>query len=271
MPRMATGRQVFSGEKPKRPLQDEPLVSIITVCLNAERTIRDTIESVLNQTYNPIEYVIVDGGSTDRTLSIIGEYRNKIDLLISEKDDGISQAFNKGVERSKGDIVEILNADDWLDTSAVSAAVSALQSDPRAAFVFGDQALLEGREAELEYMPGDSAYTSKLRYTMPRLNHPTIFVRREMFQTYGVYDTRYRIAMDYDWILRLHLGGERGNYSSGIRAYKRKGGLSGRRRFDTFRECRDISISHGLNPVLAYSYFGLRCLKHVLSVLVGVR
>ncbi len=261
----------FTAETAGDLSRKKPLVSIITVSLNAEKTMRETIESVLHQTYEPIEYLVIDGGSIDGTRKIIQEYGDRISVFVSEKDRGISDAFNKGISKSRGEFVQILNADDWLDSPMVASAVSLLQSNASAAFVYGDLSLIEGREDELEDIPGDPEYRTKLRYTMPAVNHPTMVVRRGMFDKYGLFDLNYHIAMDYDWILRLHNGGEWGLYSPLLKAYKRKGGISGQKRFEAFRECRRISVRNGFNPVLAYGYYLLRCFKDTLLVSMGKR
>ena len=99
------------------------LISIITVCLNAVETIETTIRSVLQQTYKNVEYIVIDGGSTDGTLQIIEKYRNDISILISEKDEGIYDAMNKGIELARGDYIGIINADDWYEKDAVEHVV----------------------------------------------------------------------------------------------------------------------------------------------------
>ena len=92
----------------------KPRITIITVCYNSEKYIEQAILSVINQTYDNLEYIIVDGGSQDSTMSIVNRYRDKISVIISEKDNGISDAFNKGIRRATGDIIGIVNSDDML-------------------------------------------------------------------------------------------------------------------------------------------------------------
>ena len=104
----------------------KPLVSVITVCRNAATTVERTVRSVLAQSYKPLEYIIVDGGSTDGTLDIIRRNRRKIARIVSEPDRGISDAFNKGIRLSRGAYVHLLNADDWMEPDTISRGVEAL-------------------------------------------------------------------------------------------------------------------------------------------------
>lgn len=251
-------------------MNDQPLVSIITICLNSSRTIRRTIESVLNQTYAHIEYIIVDGGSTDATVEIIHEYRNKIATVISEKDAGISDAFNKGLSVSNGDYIQFINGDDVLHRDKILNSVKALEGDHSAAFVFGDIIKID-KQGKKKRVPGDPDYTRTIAYVMNRVNHPTMLVRKSMFALYGNFDTRWKIAMDYDWILRIHTKGEKGIYSPDIIVETEAGGVSDAHRFNAFRECRDISIVHGTGKLFAHGYYNMRVVKHLIYKTAGVR
>lgn len=95
-------------------MNNQPIISIITVCFNSEKHIEDTIKSVLSQKYNNLQYIIIDGGSKDKTMDIINKYKKEISTIISEPDKGISDAFNKGIQHAKGDLVGIVNSDDIL-------------------------------------------------------------------------------------------------------------------------------------------------------------
>jgi len=121
-------------------MQDQPLVSIITIVYNGEKHLQQTIESVLGQSYKPIEYLVVDGGSTDNSLSIIRSYGERIARWKSEKDRGISDAFNKGLSMVSGEIIGIINADDWYEPEAVERAVEALVGSD---IVYGDLRLIK--------------------------------------------------------------------------------------------------------------------------------
>ena len=121
----------------------KPLVSIITASLNSERTIEQTIQSVLNQTYKNIQYIIIDGLSTDRTNDIVAKYRKEIDIHISEKDNGLYHAFNKGISLAKGEIIGILNSDDFYDTNSINKVVSAYE-------IYGDKRIYFGNEGLID-------------------------------------------------------------------------------------------------------------------------
>lgn len=179
-------------------------VSIITVVWNNADTIKDAIESVLNQTYKNIEYIIVDGGSTDGTIEIIQSYGNKISKFISEKDEGIYDAMNKGIKLATGDIVGILNSDDFYKSNDVIETVVR-------EFISKDIDCLYG---DLEYV--DKNDTSKvIRYwkSNPYKEglfqkgwhppHPTFFVKREIYYKYGMFNTNFKIAADYELMLRF--------------------------------------------------------------------
>jgi glycosyltransferase involved in cell wall biosynthesis len=247
-----------------------PLVSVITVCLNAEKTIRRTIESVIGQSYPSIEYIIVDGGSTDATLTIVKEYGGKIAKTISGKDSGIGDAFNKGIAVATGEYVQFINADDVLHPQKIEHSVRVLKNHPDAAFAFGDIIKVSEKGGGTRIY-GDPLYARSLSYVMNRVNHPTMIVQRSLFTRYGSFDPQWRIAMDYDWILRIHKAGVKGVYSSDIVVETQSGGISDAQRMSAFRECRDISIHHGKSRIFAYFYYGMRIIKHLILKIVGVR
>lgn len=248
-----------------------PLVSVVTVCLNSARSIERTIESVRNQDHPAVEYIVVDGGSTDGTLEILEHHRDRVDTLVSEKDRGISDAFNKGIRLSTGSFVQFLNADDALGPGQLSSALGLLERHPEAGFAFGDVVKVDPRTGRTITMKGDQGYDRYIRYVMKGLNHPTILARRELFQRYGQFDERWRVAMDYDWLLRIHKAGVRGIYSADIVATMFGGGISDARAFDAFREVRDISMQYGCSRLFAQTYYAARCLKQRLYVALGKR
>jgi glycosyltransferase involved in cell wall biosynthesis len=248
----------------------QPLVSVITISRNSGRSIRRTIESVLAQTYSNIEYIVIDGGSSDRTVSIAKEYGSRISTLISEPDNGISDAFNKGIRLSKGKFIQLINADDILPSGKIAHSIEAFEKYPDAAFVFGDiiKRSIDGSESVVK---GDPHYIRSIRFVMNRVNHPTMLVKKEMYDRFGYFDLQLKIAMDYDWILRIHNAGMIGAYSSEIVVITESGGISDADRMRAFKECRDISLRHGVNPILAYSYYSARIFKHIILSLAGVR
>lgn len=195
-----------------------PLVSIITIVYNGERYIADAIGSVEAQTYRNLEYIIVDGGSTDGTLSIIRRYGDIVTTVVSEADKGIADAFSKGVQLANGEIIGMINADDWYAPDAVRRVVDAIGGYDVA---YGDLQLWK-RDKPALVVRGDH---HRLRNEMS-VNHPTVFVRRECYQEFGLFNDRYAIAMDYDFLLRLAMAGRGFVHVPGVLANMRWGGVS---------------------------------------------
>lgn len=179
-------------------------VSIITVAYNSAATIRDTIESVLSQDYPDIEYILIDGNSQDETLEIAQEYKEQISQIVSEPDQGIYDAMNKGIRLATGDIVGILNSDDFFSApTIISSVVKAFQNKQTDA-VYGDVRFVD---------PGNLLrcvryYSSAIfRPWLLRLGlmpaHPSFYVRREIYNRYGLYSTDYKIAADFELLFRF--------------------------------------------------------------------
>ena len=179
-------------------------VSVITVCFNSADTIRNTIESVLSQDYPSIEYIIIDGGSTDQTINIIQDYSDQISTVISEADRGIYDAMNKGIQAATGDVVGMLNSDDIYSTrSSVRHLVERLveaQTDS----VFADLVFIDQVDSNhiSRYYDSSRFHPERLRFGwMPA--HPTFYVKRHIFENWGGYSLDYQIATDYEMMVRL--------------------------------------------------------------------
>lgn len=175
-------------------------VSIITPCLNSEKTIRDTIESVLNQTYKNIEYIIVDGGSTDNTVEIIKEYCPKFHgrmKYVSEKDTGIYNAMNKGIKMSTGKIIGIINSDDFYQTDAVQNIIDNI-SGAKYQVVYG---FLNIFDKKGKNRIAKESHESLLKAMIP---HPTCFLTRAIYKEYGLYSEHFKLASDYELMLRIY-------------------------------------------------------------------
>jgi len=180
-----------------------PLVSVVTIVRNGAATLARAAESVFSQDYPDIEYIIVDGGSTDGTLDIIRSQDGRIAVWVSEPDEGISDAFNKGIAFAHGDIVGILNSDDWYEPGAISAAVHALAKNG-ADIAYG----------KLQYWQNDRrtylvTSDSRLLDRGMTVGHPTVFVRRACYERFGLFRLDFRQAMDFEWLLRAKTGGAR--------------------------------------------------------------
>ena len=205
-------------------------ISVITICLNAEKTLAKTIESVAAQSYRNFEHIIIDGGSTDGTLEVIKEYSKHIDVWTSEPDEGISDAFNKGIEASSGDVVAFLNADDWyeLDTlDKVSSAFKAHDVD----VVYGNVQLWEDGEAQKCIHADADKLTSEMT-----LNHQAIFMRRRALNEVGYFRKDFKLAMDYELLLRLVRVDATFHYLNEILANMTAGGVSHQKWAQVVRE-----------------------------------
>jgi len=171
-----------------------PKISIITVVLNGEIHLERCINSILGQQYPDLEYIVIDGGSTDGTLSILARYQDRINKLVSEKDRGISDAFNKGLLLATGEIIGIINADDWLESNALREVAAGIEGNSEIFYGhilqwFGNKAT----EASANHL------LLKKRMT---INHPAVFVRKKVYDQIGYFNENYKVAMDYEWLLR---------------------------------------------------------------------
>lgn len=175
-------------------------VSVITVCLNAAGTIESALQSVCAQTYNGIEHVIIDGGSTDGTLEIIGKYRDRVSRLVSETDSGIFNAMNKGLELATGDIIFFLNADDHFhDPEVVADIVRAFNVVDSPDVIYGDLYWnWRGKQ-----VPAHQPETVTREFLARRtILHQTVFARTSLFRRVGGFSEDLRVVSDYDWLVR---------------------------------------------------------------------
>lgn len=179
-------------------------ISIITVCFNSAETIRATIESVVTQSYPDIEYIIVDGASTDGTLDIIEEYYHDIDCVISEPDKGIYDAMNKGICAASGDVIGILNSDDIYSDCDVIREVAEQFETSSVDSVYADLVMVRRDNADkiLRYYSSENFRISRIRLGW-MLPHPTFFVRKRCYSDYGLYKLGYRVSADFELITRF--------------------------------------------------------------------
>ena len=184
-------------------MKDIP-VTVITPCYNSEKTIRKTIESVLNQTYANIEYLIIDGASTDNTIAIAKEYEEAFQgrmKIVSEPDDGIYYAMNKGIGMATGELIGIVNSDDYYEKEAVAFMVeNRTEADYQILYGF-QRVLRDGKEASICIH-----HHTNLDYQM--ITHPTCFVTRKLYEDLGVFNTAYKYSADYEFMLRMYHGGK---------------------------------------------------------------
>lgn len=178
---------------------NKPFISVITVCYNSDKTIRDTLESMLNQSYENYEYIIVDGKSTDKTIEILKKYEKKFNgkmRYISEKDNGIYDAMNKGIRLCKGDIIGIINSDDWYEYNALSI-ISSKYENQKSQVIYGMLRLVKD-EKEYEVVVKNHEFIDERMIT-----HPTCFISKNIYDKYGMYDMDYKVSADYEFMLRI--------------------------------------------------------------------
>lgn len=180
--------------------------SIVTVTYNSDKTLRDTIQSVLSQTYPSIEYIIVDGLSTDNTVAIIKEYEVLFDgkmRWISEKDKGLYDAMNKGFRMATGDVIGIINSDDLLaEPTAIEKVMTAFEVHPDADAVYANLYYVAQDDTSKIVRHWISGKQRPFRYGWHPA-HPTFYVKREVYQKYGLFDLEFKFAADFELMLRL--------------------------------------------------------------------
>lgn len=179
-------------------------VSIITITYNSEPTLKDTIESVINQTYKNIEYILIDGGSTDETLSIIKSYGNKISTLISEKDNGLYDALNKGISLATGDVIGILHSDDfYTNNHVIQHIVSSFSNSPVDA-VYADLYYVDKINTNQIHRKWKAGiYKEGMFFNGWMPPHPTFFVKRSIYETCGNFNLNLTSSSDYELMLRF--------------------------------------------------------------------
>jgi len=242
---------------------NKPKISIITVTLNNKEYLERAIKSVVEQTYNNIEYIVIDGGSTDGSLDIIKRYEDKIDYWVSEEDNGLYDAMNKGIRKAKGDWILILNSDDYyINNNVIEKAVEYLDDSGKYFYYFTMiHEYANGKKKTYKY-PIHWWNKFKLYYSA-YIPHMTLWVTRKQYEDIGLYDTNFKIAGDHDLILRL------------IKKYKpffinmpltamRMGGMSAENYKLTFEEFKMATIKNGLPKWLADLIFRFKILKYKL-------
>lgn len=200
-------------------------VSVITVCLNCRDLIEKTITSVISQSCPNIQYIIIDGGSTDGTLEVIKKYQSCIDVVVSEKDDGLYYAMNKGIRYASGDIIYFLNGGDYLyDAYTLEKVCTQFSQFPNSDILYGDVIL---------YSDLDSKYLSMHRptplhaLTLCGICHQALFARRDLFNSLEPFNTKFHIYADYEWLLKsIIMRNCHFQYFKAPVAYYRVGGIS---------------------------------------------
>jgi len=184
---------------------ESPLVSIVTPSYNQAQFLEETILSVLNQDYPRIEYIVIDGGSTDESVEIIEKYEGQLAYWVSEPDRGQAHAINKGWQRATGEIVAYLNSDDLYTTGSVTTAVRALLSNPDVCMIYGDALVIDEHGAVIWQAHATPFNVAGVITTEVKMPQPSVFVRRSDLDAVGLLDERLHFCMDYDLWIRLGL------------------------------------------------------------------
>lgn len=232
-------------------------VSIITTCYNREATICDTIQSVLAQDYSNIEYIIVDGASTDKSVEVIGKaivgHEDKVKFF-SEPDHGMYEAINKGIRAATGDVIGLLHSDDFFYDGRVVSHIVKRMKETGADFLYGNGLFVNAEDTDkvVRKWIGGNYRIWKVRHGWLPL-HPTCYIKRDVIRKRGLYNETYKIAADSDFLFRYLLGGDiTVTYLDEYIVKMRMGGLStdSKRRKQMWKEDIRMYHSHGFNPTI---------------------
>lgn len=244
------------------------LFSIVTINFNNALHLEQTLKSVLNQTFKDFEYIVIDGGSTDNSVAILKEYEplfNGRMSWVSEPDEGISDAFNKGITKAKGILIGLINSGDFYSDNALEIIANQYQSESFD-FFYGDTKKISES--------GDFvSYVKATKWKAPRKGtpfmHSACFIRKETYEKIGLYNSAYKIAMDIDLLMRVHVNKLKINFVNSIISYQRIGGLSHQNRIKGFREYLDINNTYFKNNKLSnYITFLNRIIKSYIAQFV---
>ncbi|GAB3568204.1 glycosyltransferase family 2 protein [Spirosoma luteolum] len=230
-------------------------ISIITVVYNGAAYIKDCIESVLGQTYTDIEYIIIDGGSTDGTVELVQAYGDRISRFVSEPDRGLYDAMNKGVGLATGEVVGVLNADDFYPNSQIIERIMARFAETQADGVYGDIVYVDRSNTERVtryWKSGAYRPNAFLWGWMP--GHPAFFVRRRLYQEHGLFRLDMKSAADYELMLRfIHKHQATLAYLPEITTVMRAGGVSNASLANRLKANQDDRLAWKLNGLRPYA------------------
>lgn len=231
-------------------------LSIITVCFNAVSTIEETIRSVISQSGASVEYIIIDGGSTDGTLEIIKKYENQIAYWVSEKDYGLYHAMNKGIERARGDIIGMINADDYYLEGVFEKVLHAFNEKSLEDHIFWGDILYCGRVVK--------GWRNENLRRGAFAPHPSMFCPKVVYEKIGVYKLWYKILADYDFMYRaIHKHNIQPLYLPEPIAFFRDGGVASQSIFRALTEEMLVKIEYGEKKSIAFGTYLLKLLKNI--------
>ncbi len=239
-------------------------ISVVTAVYNKADTLAQALDSVLAQTHPDVETILVDGGSGEETQRVLALYRDRLDVLISERDRGVYDALNKGIGLASGDVIGFLHADDLFADQHVLGRIAHAFEDPGVEAVYGDLVYVRHDDvlSVIRLWRAGHFRPAKLRYGwMPP--HPTFYVRRSVYERLGGFDTNFRIAADYDCMLRILGTGIRTAYIPEILVRMRTGGISNRSLSNILRKSREDVAAARRNGVGGLRTIALKNLTKV--------
>lgn len=238
------------------------MISVVTICKNSSKLIERTIKSVLLQKSDNVEYVVIDGASIDGTVDIVKGYGNNIDVFLSEPDEGISDAFNKGILLSKGEIVSLINSDDTLLPGALHEVQKIFEENPDIEVLHGDIYLYKEGKLVKQVKPAGRWWHP---WRLVLYNHPATFVRRQVYEKHGLFSLDYKFAMDVDIFLRWMRHGVKIHYLNKPLVAMYYGGVSDRFPFEGYRESKRAFLSNGFPQLYVSLLFAVRPFMHYLG------
>ena len=249
-------------------MTEQPLISIVTVVFNGIKYLQQTIDSVANQTYPNIEYIIIDGGSTDGTVDLIKANEANVDHWISEPDRGLYDAMNKGISKAKGELIGMINSDDWYEVDAVETTVNKYLKNPDKRIFHSDRydVYPDGEKKVFAFNPS----VIKFKYFAMTYNHPSMFVSPKVYKEYN-YNTSLKVYSDYQFTLTSYLKNkDQFTYINKPTVNFRLGGVSGQIPLkDVLKESYIARRNSGMNlftsTIAIGCKLGLEIIKFVLN------
>lgn len=243
---------------------DKPLITVITATLNSELHLEECIQSLHNQGYKNFEHIIIDGGSTDKTLQIIKKYNSKIDYWCSVKDKGIYDAFNKGMQLANGDYLGFLNSDDKYTNNAFDLLLNYINSYPEKDFIFG------AVKKHWGVLHGYKPYKIYWSWGFYSSHSTGFFIKRDSAKRVGLYNLKYKYSSDYDFFYRMIVKKSMkgiGTKKDEVFGIFRRGGFSSKVDFVShFFEEIQIRIDNEQNKILILIIFIYKFLKHFKKI-----
>jgi glycosyltransferase involved in cell wall biosynthesis len=247
-------------------MQNKPLISIITVVYNGEKYLEETIKSVINQTYTNIEYIIIDGDSTDGTVDIIKKYEDKIDYWISEKDDGIYDAMNKGIDVVSGNFINFMNAGDKFYNNNILKSVFENDSYKDIDFIYGN---LEINHIDFKKIKKTLSLTNLWKGM--QFSHQSVFINSD-FHRLNKYNLKYKIASDFNLFYNAYTDSYKFFYIDKIISTTLVGGLSDTSHLEVLKENFKIAYNNKFKFYIYYGFMYINIkLKTVIKFILGKR